>query len=92
MIELRNTAGQECFRSVTSTFILSADGVILLYFIINRSLFENINRRLSDIKALGQPNIPIILVGNNIDLDDEKVVSIEEGQSLSAKMICIFLS
>ena len=35
--------------------------------------------------------IPIILIGNKVDLDKERAVSKDEGQSLASKFDCNFL-
>jgi GTPase KRas protein len=39
----------------------------------------------------GVAEVPLVLVGNKIDLPDSRVVSTEEGQELAKKLNCPFL-
>ena len=47
---LYDTAGQERFRSCTKSYFKRASGVILLYSIIDRNSFNNLNKWLNDVK------------------------------------------
>lgn len=82
-LQLWDTAGQERFRSLTSNFFGRADGFCLTYDISNRPSFDHVVGWMRDIKTKAPPDCDIVLCGNKADLDNDRVVTFEEGQSLA---------
>ncbi|KAF7146964.1 hypothetical protein RHSIM_Rhsim03G0089100 [Rhododendron simsii] len=102
-----DTAGQEKFRTLTSSYYRGAQGIILgkpsaiyvmgvfelVYDVMRRETFTN----LSDVWAkeldLHSTNQDCVkmLVGNKVDLESERVVSREEGIELAKEHGCLFL-
>ena len=81
-----DTSGQERFHSLSASFIKRADGVILMYDITNRESFDTISKWLDDIIDYKERDFPIILVGNKCDLENERKVPKEEGESFANKL------
>ncbi len=80
-LRIFDTAGQERFKSVSFSFIKKANGIILLYDIGNKNSFEALDSWMESIKDNADKKIPIILVGNKCDINDEKrKVTFEEGE------------
>lgn len=82
-LQLWDTAGQERFRSLTSNFFGRADGFVLAYDISNRPSFDHVIGWMRDIKTRAPPDCDIVLCGNKSDLDNDRVVSTEEGIALA---------
>jgi GTPase SAR1 family protein len=82
-LQLWDTAGQERFRSLTSNFFGRADGFVLTYDISNRPSFDHVIGWMRDIKTRAPPDCDIVLCGNKCDLDNDRVVSYEEGKQLA---------
>jgi len=82
-LQLWDTAGQERFRSLTSNFFGRADGFVLCYDISNRPSFDHVIGWMRDIKTRAPPDCDIVLCGNKDDLDNDRVVSAEEGKQLA---------
>ena len=81
-----DTAGQERYKSLCETYYKRADAVLLVYDISNKQSFELIKKYYSPhIKELCKKDIPVILLGNKADLENERKVSLEEGVKLSKK-------
>lgn len=74
-----DTAGQERFKTITATYYKGSHGIILTYDITDRESFNNINSWLSEIKKHAGANVVKFLIGNKCDLEEERVVSKEEG-------------
>ena len=81
-----DTSGQERFHSLSANFIKRADGIILMYDITNRESFDTISKWLDDIIDYKERDFPIILVGNKCDLENERKVPKEEGESFANKL------
>ena len=84
-IQIWDTAGQENFRSITRAYYKNSTCAIFVYNITNRDSFDNIPDWIEDCKKQSPKTITMILVGNFAELDDKRVVSYDEGQSLADK-------
>lgn len=62
-----DTAGMERFRSICKVYYKDADCFLIFYDITNRISFDNVKSWIVDIR-LDNSDIPIILIGNKIDL------------------------
>ncbi len=84
-------AGQAQFKRVRQSYLSNAEAGILVYDVTNRSSFENINKNwYLEIKK-ASPNIALLLVGNKIDLESERVVSRDEGEVLAQKLTLTYI-
>merc|ERR1711935_525491 len=82
-LQLWDTAGQERFRSLTSNFFGRADGFVLTYDISNRPSFDHVIGWMRDIKTRAPPDCDIVVCGNKSDLDNDRVVTYDEGKQLA---------
>ena len=76
-VKFVDTAGQERFRTITSTYYKHADGIMLMFDVTNQITYENINHWVEEIHKKCKSNIPIIILGNKIDLNN-RIKSREE--------------
>ncbi|TFK57114.1 ras-domain-containing protein [Heliocybe sulcata] len=90
-LQLWDTAGQERFRSVTRSYYRGAAGAILVYDITNRQSFQNLDRWLTDARALASSNLVVVLVGNKSDREDEREVEWAEASRWAAENNVHFL-
>jgi Ras-related protein Rab-1A len=82
-IQLWDTAGQERFRSIPQKYFEKADGIILIYDITNEETFDNIISWVNDIKKSRNENVIIYLIGNKVDLVEERKISNESGKKIA---------
>lgn len=78
----RDTAGQERFRTITSTYYRGTHGVVVVYDVTNASTFKSIQRWLLEIDQYCS-SVSKILVGNKNDDESRKLVSTEESRNLA---------
>ena len=78
-IQIWDTAGQEQFLSITRAYYQNSVCAIVVYDISNENSFTNVTKWIDDIKAQSPKNIYIMLVGNKIDLSEQRKVSYEKG-------------
>ena len=83
-VQLWDTAGEERFRSITASYYNSSQGLLLMYDITNRDSFESVGNWIENITdSLGQnEKYLIVLIGNKLDLADQRAVTTEEAQNL----------
>ena len=80
-IQFWDTAGQERYKSLNKIYFQRVQGIILMYDITKRESFENLDSWRNLIFD-NVDNIPVALIGNKLDIADEKrIVEVEEGKS-----------
>ncbi|CAD5111753.1 DgyrCDS1032 [Dimorphilus gyrociliatus] len=85
----RDTAGQEQFRAITKSYYRGAEAVVLVYDVTNKSSFDKLNSWIDSVvedlvdNNIKNIKIPFYLMGNKIDLIENRVVDAESGQAFS---------
>ncbi|TFG01475.1 MAG: GTP-binding protein [Promethearchaeota archaeon] len=84
-------AGQEFFKRVRHEYYAGSNCVFVVYDITRRDTFkEAIDFWYKDARnELG--NIPFVLIGNKIDLEDQREVSYEEGRKMAEEISSFFI-
>lgn len=77
-----DTAGQEAFQSFSQGYFRDADGAIIVYSVDDHNSFTNVSYWIGKCREFGVPEIPIILVGNKVDIYT-RCVSYNEGSQLA---------
>jgi len=75
--------GQEEFAAMRDHYMRIGQAFVLMYSITNRGSFEEINRWREQILRVKDCEVPIVLVGNKIDLENQREVSTQEGQEIA---------
>jgi small GTP-binding protein len=85
-IHIWDTAGQERYKSITRNFYKHAEGIIFVYDITNKTSFSNLKNWISN--AENEADFKIIIVGNKLDMESRREVSIEQLKKLAKKKNC----
>jgi small GTP-binding protein len=87
-----DTAGQEEMGSITNLAIKNADAYILMYSVTVQRSFDVISSLYAKILEIsGKKKVNAVIVGNKIDLEDERIVSCEQGRAKAAPFGCPFI-
>ncbi|XP_033473944.1 ras-related protein Rab-17-like [Epinephelus lanceolatus] len=82
--EIWDTAGQEKYHSVTPLYYRGAQAALLVYDISKRETFIRAQVWLKELEKQYTPGSTVIwLVGNKGDLEQDRQISVQEGQSLA---------
>jgi len=82
---LWDLAGQSQFKKVRQSYLSNAEAGILAFDVTNPISFQNIENWHKEILS-ASPNITLILIGNKIDLEDERLVSREDGEKTAENL------
>ncbi|KAI9522281.1 Ras- protein Rap-2a [Dissostichus eleginoides] len=92
VLEILDTAGTEQFASMRDLYIKNGQGFILVYSLVNQQSFQDIKpMRDQIIRVKRYERVPMILVGNKVDLEGEREVSSGEGKALAQEWSCPFI-
>ncbi len=81
-----DVAGQPQFYMLHRPYFNGADGMLLVFDITRSSTFSNINNWYNSAVKYGLSGIPRILIGNKIDLKDERKIILPMAEHLSEKL------
>ena len=80
--QIWDTAGQEKFMAITKGYYRNAMGVVLVYDVTSKESFNHLHTWINEIRTWAN-NTSIIIVGNKIDLKNQRQVTYEDGQKFS---------
>ena len=83
-LRIWDTSGQERYRSITQNFYRNANGILFVFDITNKESFNNIKIWLTDSENC-ETKVTKILIGNKIDLKDERKVDMEAIEKFAEK-------
>ena len=85
-LQIWDTAGQDKFQSITSGYYRGAEGVLLVFDITRPLTFERIRYWREQVKDKILREVPILLVGNKVDLSVEREISYKDAEELAESM------
>lgn len=77
-VKLIDTAGQEKYRMLTTNYYKYADGIILMFDVTDKQTFDSISIWNNEIQNKSKKGINVLIVGNKIDLKDNRFMSKKE--------------
>ncbi|MES1914472.1 MAG: hypothetical protein MHM6MM_006536 [Cercozoa sp. M6MM] len=82
--EVVDTAGQQEFRVLLGSWITSCEAVVIVYSVTSRESLEEAEEFYKQVQRRREgEDLPIVLVGNKCDLEEQRVVSKKEGEQLA---------
>ena len=86
-VQLWDIGAQQYFKRFRKIYYSGAEAAFIVFDITNRESFENIKVWYEELNQLiDEKNIPIIIVGNKVDLSQQRVVSTAEGEELAKSL------
>jgi len=85
-LQITDTAGQERFRTLTSSYYRNADAMIVVYDITNKESFDVVEGFIKEGNTYSSTSCAKFLVGNKIDLEDKRVVTKAEGEEIANRL------
>eukprot|EP01094_Clydonella_sp_ATCC50884_P005640 TRINITY_DN1457_c0_g2_i3.p1 TRINITY_DN1457_c0_g2~~TRINITY_DN1457_c0_g2_i3.p1 ORF type:complete len:256 (+),score=60.69 TRINITY_DN1457_c0_g2_i3:74-841(+) len=95
LFDILDTAGEEEFHSLREPWIRDMQVGMLIFSLTRQESLEELSRWLDDVfrvKGTRQwlgvdlPCMPIVVCGNKVDLEEQRVVSREEGEAFARKV------
>ncbi len=84
-MQIWDTAGHEKFRTITTSYYKSAHAIIILYDITQKTSFDHIKNWITEIDKFGKQGVLKVIVGNKLDLENNRKIKKEDAENLAAK-------
>ncbi|KAM9363372.1 RAB3D, member RAS oncogene family, a [Symphorus nematophorus] len=85
-LQIWDTAGQERYRTITTAYYRGAMGFLLMYDITSQESFCAVQDWATQIKTYSWGNAQVALVGNKLDLEEDRQVPTEDAQRLATEL------
>uniref|UniRef100_A0A8C8RM23 small monomeric GTPase n=1 Tax=Pelusios castaneus TaxID=367368 RepID=A0A8C8RM23_9SAUR len=85
-LQIWDTAGQEQFHTLCTSYFRGAHGFVLVYDITNSDSFQGITNWIKDIHEKADDEVDIILLGNKCDKEVERVIPKHRGEKNSSAL------
>jgi len=82
-LQIWDTAGQEKFRTITSSYYRGAHGIIVCYDITDGASFNHVRDWLSEIERYSTGKVRKLLVGTKSDLSSKRVVEYAKSKAFA---------
>ena len=82
-LQIWDTCGQELYRSLITNFYRNSSLAIIVYAINSKDSFENIEMWLRELRTHSNPDAKVFLIGNKIDLENERKITREQGENFA---------
>ena len=83
--QIWDTAGQDRYRAIASSYYKGAVGAMLVYDITKTKSFENVEKWLKELRDHGAEHMCTMLIGNKSDLAKDRQVTIEDASVYAEK-------
>ena len=79
-----DTAGQERYAALGPIYYRDANGALLVYDITDRQSFDRVKQWVKELKKMKDGDCVLVIIGNKIDLERQRNVSLQEAESYAA--------
>ncbi|EOD21810.1 ras family GTPase [Emiliania huxleyi CCMP1516] len=92
LLDVLDTAGQEEYSAMRDQYMRTGQGFALVYSITSRESFEELRAfRNQILRVKDRDQVPMVLVGNKVDLEGSRAVSQEEARELAISFGCAWM-
>ena len=89
-LQLYDTPGNNQYHLILKDDYKDSNGIILIYDVTNKNSFNNLENWIKEIKNICSRNTPIFIVGNKIDDDKNRIITLEEGKNVAKEYDLLF--
>ena len=89
-VQFWDTAGQEKYQAISSTYYNNSQGAIIVYDITKQESFQNVPNWLAKLRESASPFIPVIVLGNKLDLENQREVKEETARKFAKSKELLF--
>jgi len=83
-LQIWDTAGQEKFRNINTSYYKGANGILVVYDITSRESFDGLNSWLIEIEKNSSKDVYKLLIGNKNDMEEKRQITYNEGKEFAS--------
>jgi len=90
-LQIWDSAGQERFRSITSSYYRNTHGILMVYDITDLRSYENIKNWLDEVHRYAKKDVRTMLVGTKSDMANKRAVKEELSKAFAEENAMPFI-
>lgn len=90
-LNLWDIAGQTRFFDLRTTFYRGAHGALLIFDLTRKETLEDLNVWIKEMTPVLGTDLPILIIGNKLDLKKERKIKINEGKNFAKERKTLYL-
>ncbi|KAJ6233894.1 ras-like protein rasb [Anaeramoeba flamelloides] len=92
LLDIMDTAGQEDYSAMREQYLKAGHGFLLVFSVTFRPSFEEAEElREMIVRVKDSTEYPICLVGNKVDLVDDRIIKTSDGEELATKFTSSYI-
>jgi small GTP-binding protein len=84
-LQIWDTAGQERFRNLVPMYFRGAAVALVVFSIVESASLKEVEFWANSVKKEARPDVELIVVGNKIDLEDQREVAAVHGEAEASR-------
>ena len=90
-LQIWDTAGQDRFRNITTSYYKGCNGVFLVFDVTNRKSFDDLNYWYSELLKHNTSKFVLFVIGNKTDLVERRNVSSIEANDYAKSINAVYM-
>lgn len=90
-LQIWDTAGQEEFKAVTRSYYRSSAAALVVFDTTRKDTFRSVARWVEDVRNNSNKDVVLVLIGNKVDLVQERMVSRNDALKLARDFDMLYL-
>ena len=90
LLQIWDTAGQEKYHALAPLYYRSAELAIVVFDLTSMVSYNSVNHWLKELDEKASPNLPRVVVGNILDLKNERKITENETQRIIQRRGVLF--
>jgi small GTP-binding protein len=84
-LQIWDLGGQKAYRKLRKLYLEGSQGALVVFDLTSFSSFQNLDDWIQSLIEIRGKNVPMILIGNKLDLEEQRVISEEEAKTYATK-------
>ncbi|MFX0132792.1 MAG: Rab family GTPase [Candidatus Hodarchaeota archaeon] len=78
-------SGKKSFKTLRKSYYPNTEAFLIIYDITQLESFQEVEEWMNEIRQYGKKDSIFILVGNKIDLENDRIINLEDGKDKASK-------
>jgi len=84
-IQIWDLGGQSAYRKLRKLYLEGSQGALVVFDVTNQESFNNLDDWIQSLYEIRGSEVPMILIGNKIDLEAERIISDQQAIDFAKK-------
>ncbi len=84
-VQIWDLGGQQAYRKLRKLYLEGSQGALVVFDITSQASFDHLDDWIGSLIEIRGDKVPMILIGNKVDLEENKVITKEQAEEYAKK-------